>query len=196
MTPLLRFRDGIFFVDYNGDQCAGCRYCCWAHSIRELPKGPACHCEHESDSGCLLYGDPRRPVSCTDYVCPYILLRLGAGRHRTTAGWPLVRGWPWPGLHAHRPDLLQPVIEELLSGQAGYVMPLVPEFIPVAEAIRLMRRSRSVYSASPGDACWDFKLAMFDPSPHPAEVVVWAKCSWEELAAKATSGLFSKEAAR
>jgi hypothetical protein len=47
--------------------CGGCTACCTVQGIRELGKPYYTRCQHQTDTGCGIYGN--HPKSCQDYSC-------------------------------------------------------------------------------------------------------------------------------
>ena len=56
--------------------CNGCTACCTAVGVKELGKPPRCRCQHETETGCGIYG--HHPVECQRYACAWALGALGS----------------------------------------------------------------------------------------------------------------------
>lgn len=59
----------------SGRRCDGCTACCTMTGVADLGKPPLCDCEHQTDTGCGIYG--KHPFECREYAC---LWRMGWGR--------------------------------------------------------------------------------------------------------------------
>lgn len=106
----------------TANSCDGCRFCCWAWAVDDarLEKRVLQHCRHECAAGCALHGRREQPEACAAFRCPY----------QERAG-------------LHRPDNFQRTLEEA-GGNIGNYIPAVPLSIPVEEANRLIRATRTV----------------------------------------------------
>ena len=56
--------------------CNGCTACCTAVAVTELGKPARCRCEHETATGCAIYGN--HPQECKKYACAWALGALGS----------------------------------------------------------------------------------------------------------------------
>ena len=56
--------------------CNGCTVCCTEAAVKELGKPARCRCEHQTETGCGIYG--RHPAECRSYACAWAMGALGA----------------------------------------------------------------------------------------------------------------------
>jgi hypothetical protein len=56
--------------------CGGCTACCTEIGVKELGKPPRCRCEHQTESGCGVYGT--HPQECRGFVCAWAMGALGS----------------------------------------------------------------------------------------------------------------------
>jgi len=56
--------------------CGGCTACCSELGVKDLGKPPRCRCEHETHSGCGIYG--KHPAECQRFVCAWAMGAFGS----------------------------------------------------------------------------------------------------------------------
>jgi hypothetical protein len=108
--------------------CNGCRFCCWAFNIEDIPdsvkgldfKNERSHCKYECEKGCELHFEERKPQTCSEFTCPYL-----------------------QGKDICRPDRFQPLLEEL-NGDMGNYIPAIPTNTESSLVETTIRDSRSL----------------------------------------------------
>jgi hypothetical protein len=56
--------------------CGGCTACCTEIGVKELGKPPRCRCQHQTETGCGIYG--QHPGECQRYACAWALGAFGS----------------------------------------------------------------------------------------------------------------------
>jgi len=136
----------------NFRDCDGCRFCCWSFNVSDVPverrslkvvelKRELTHCRHECQRGCDVHGTMFKPIICESFYCPYV-----------------------SGVDIHRPDVFQPLLEEL-NGDMGNYIPAVSRAMDVEFAKDLIRETRSIPAAIMLEGQWVKLILPLDRQP-------------------------------
>jgi len=102
-------------------------------------KSENAHCHHECEQGCAIHETLFQPVTCHDFMCPYL------------------HDYP-----IHRPDVFQ---ELLITGDMGNYIPMIPITMDSDEAAERIRTTRTVPAAILLDGGWTKVVLPLDREP-------------------------------
>lgn len=111
LTITEAFRRFVYQIP-NGRKCDGCTACCYGTGVLALGKPPLSDCEHQTSTGCGVYGD--HPFECKEYACVWKMGWGGEGDRPNRSG--VMLHLDRHPVHPDRPDYSSVEVIELRPG--------------------------------------------------------------------------------